>query len=224
MAQDVLTGQFVMIFPPLDSLLLGRAFVIAERTESSFAVWYRVVGRGTRALTELGPKDTVRVRGPLGNFFPEPQEGTGLYIVMGAMGAAAFALSRKRRAEWHLGVPDDSWRPLAAVFSSRIEAPGSLRLFSEDGSLGKKGDALRELPDTLSPSDRLWGCGPYGMLKALALKYKEQQSQLFFSLEAKMACGYGGCLGCVVDTLGGKKRVCADGPIFRADEVIWDAV
>ena len=60
------------------------------------------------------------------------------------------------------------------------------------------------------------------MMKALASKYEKRQSQLFLSLDAKMACGYGGCLGCVVDTVSGKKRACADGPVFRADEVMWN--
>jgi dihydroorotate dehydrogenase electron transfer subunit len=144
---------------------------------------------------------------------------------MGAVGAAALSLDCPAQAEPHLGVPDSSWRPFVDMLSHRFEARGqTLRVFSEDGGLGEKGNALSGLPEKLSPSDRVWGCGTNGMMKALASKYKDQLSQLFVSLDAKMACGYGGCLGCVVDTVHGKKRSCADGPVFRGDEVIWDAI
>jgi dihydroorotate dehydrogenase electron transfer subunit len=239
LVRDARAGQFVLVFPPRDSILLGRAFAVAERTECSFAVWYMVAGRGTHALTELKPGDKVRVRGPLGNSFPEPDGNNRLHVVMGAVGAAALTLDDIRQAddrqagnkraysgqtELYLGVPDGSWRPFVEMLSQRVaDRKGqSLRVFSEDGSLGKKGDALSELPGELSPGDRVWGCGPYGMMKALALRYEKRRSQVFLSLDAKMACGYGGCLGCVVDTVSGKKRACADGPVFRADEVIWD--
>jgi dihydroorotate dehydrogenase electron transfer subunit len=239
LVRDARAGQFVLVFPPRDSILLGRAFAIAESGEGSFAVWYMVFGRGTRALTELKPGDTVRARGPLGNSFPEPEAGTHLHVVMGAVGAAALTLddiqqvghrqadktqTRDGQTELYLGVPDGSWRPFVEMLSQRVAGRGrqSLRVFSEDGSLGKKGDVLSELPGELSLSDRVWGCGPYGMMKTLASRYGKRQSQVFLSLDAKMACGYGGCLGCAVDTIYGKKRACSDGPVFRADEVIWD--
>jgi dihydroorotate dehydrogenase electron transfer subunit len=225
LASGARAGQFILVFPPRDSLLLGRAFAIAERAEDAFAIWYARLGRGTRALAELKPGDEVRVRGPLGNFFPEPGAGARLHVVMGAVGAAALALN-SRDADLHLGVPDGSWAPFVEMLSRQVgrHAGQSLRVFSEDGSLGEKGDALSGLPEKLSPGERIWGCGSNGMAKALALKYKEQGAQVYLSLEAKMACGYGGCFGCVVDTLSGKKRACSDGPVFRADEVIWDAI
>jgi dihydroorotate dehydrogenase electron transfer subunit len=225
LASEARAGQFALVFPPRDSLLLGRPFAIAERAEGIFAIWYVCAGRGTRALTELRPGDFVHVRGPLGNGFPEPDQGTRLHIVMGAVGAAALTLEA-RKSELYLGVPDGSWAPFAEMLFRRVgkNKEQNLRVFSEDGSLGEKGDVLSGLPERLSPEDRIWGCGSNGMAKALALKYKDRQSQLYLSLDAKMACGYGGCLGCAVDTLSGKKRVCADGPVFRADEVIWDAI
>ncbi|MDR1048126.1 MAG: hypothetical protein LBL51_00090 [Synergistaceae bacterium] len=219
------TGQFVLIFPPGDSLLLGRPFAVAERTEGSFAVWYAVSGRGTRALTGLRPGDFVRVRGPLGNPFPEPEAGTRLRVVMGAIGAAPFALDAPN-AEYHLGVPDGArWGGFVNWASRRFgERGGVLRVFSEDGGVGERGSALSGLGEELEPGDRVWACGPGGMLKALALKYKNRLPQIHVSLDTKMGCGYGGCLGCAVDTAGGKKRACADGPVFRADEVVWDAL
>ena len=216
-AFDARIGQFALVFPPRDSLLLGRAFAVAECTKDSFAFWYALKGKGTQALSGLKPGDEVRARGPLGNAFPKPEDGTRVFVVAGGIGAAALALARSTRGEVHLGVPDMSWKPLAERFS------GS-RVFSEDGSLGEKGNALSGLPEKLTDGDRIWACGPNPMLKALTRKYKDRLSQLYFSLEARMACGYGGCFGCVVDTVHGKKRVCADGPVFRADEVIWDAI
>jgi dihydroorotate dehydrogenase electron transfer subunit len=224
MARGARAGQFVMAFPPRDSMLLGRPFAIAERSEGSFALWYMTIGRGTRAMAGLAPGDAVRVRGPIGNWFPDPPPGARLWAAMGAVGAAALTLTFGADAEFMLGVPDASWRPFVDMLAAKMKsAGGELRVFSDDGSLGERGNALSGLPDELPPGDVVWACGTNAMSKALAMKYPKQRSQAFVSMDAKMACGYGGCMGCVIDTVRGKKRSCADGPVFGCDEVNWDA-
>ena len=96
---------------------------------------------------------------------------------------------------------------------------------SENGKTGHKG----RIPDFFEPEQyaAVCACGPQAMLKAVAVKCKNAGVPCFVSLEQRMACGVGACLGCTVKTINGNKglqnqRCCADGPIFNADEVIFD--
>jgi len=92
---------------------------------------------------------------------------------------------------------------------------------TEDGKDGHKG----RIPDFLEPEQyaAVCACGPEPMLKAVAAKCKTAGVPCFVSMEKRMACGVGACLGCTVKTVSGNRRCCADGPIFKADEVIFDA-
>ncbi|MDR1574082.1 MAG: dihydroorotate dehydrogenase electron transfer subunit, partial [Clostridiales Family XIII bacterium] len=98
----------------------------------------------------------------------------------------------------------------------------------DDGSAGFHGTAtklLKELP--LTGGERLFACGPAPMLRALARFAGGQGISLQVSLEERMGCGYGACLGCVCKVAGEtgaveSRRVCRDGPVFDGSEVIWD--
>jgi dihydroorotate dehydrogenase electron transfer subunit len=94
---------------------------------------------------------------------------------------------------------------------------------TEDGSYGKRGTVM-DLLESLDVDDRhlLYACGPRGMLRAVAGFAAERGLEGYASLEEKMACGMGACLGCAVKTTGGMKEVCVDGPVFRLDEVVWE--
>ena len=81
---------------------------------------------------------------------------------------------------------------------------------------------LSGLPDTLPGDTELWACGPQGMLRAIAAKYPRDGGRILAALESRMACGMGGCLGCVIPTVSGNRRVCVDGPVFTAEEVKWN--
>ena len=95
-------------------------------------------------------------------------------------------------------------------------------LYSDDGTAGTKGTVLSGLPDTLPGDTELWACGPQGMLRAIAAKYPRDGGRILAALESRMACGMGGCLGCVIPTVSGNRRVCVDGPVFTAEEVKWN--
>ena len=88
-------------------------------------------------------------------------------------------------------------------------------VYTEDGSLGERGSALDALELTHS---QLFACGPLGMLEALDVN-EELDAQL--SLEARMGCGFGACMGCTIETADGPKRVCADGPVFPGGVITW---
>jgi dihydroorotate dehydrogenase electron transfer subunit len=221
---DVIPGQFVLLrFPDRMDPLLGRPLAIAESEPGRIRLLFRIVGRMTRELSLLQAGTVLSIRGPVGNGFPM-DSGRKRIFVAGTTGFASI-LSAYRgtpaglRAGIILGVPDVSWQAFADAMSGEIP---SLAVFSQDGHFGRSGTALDGLPDVLPRDTDVWACGPRGMLAALVKKYPDRAGDILVSMEQRMACGMGGCLGCAVPTRNGRKRVCVDGPVFRAGEVEWD--
>jgi dihydroorotate dehydrogenase electron transfer subunit len=94
---------------------------------------------------------------------------------------------------------------------------------TENGSRGTKGHVLDVLQSMdIMEGTRLYACGPKPMLKVLAAYAKERGLSLQISMEERMGCGYGACVGCVCKTTGGNRKVCEDGPVFDANEVTFE--
>jgi dihydroorotate dehydrogenase electron transfer subunit len=119
------------------------------------------------------------------------------------------------RTEMILGVPDGSWEKV--VDYTRGLVP-ELKVTSDDGSLGVKGNALSALPPD---PEEVWACGPKAMLAGLVSRLPAR-TRVLVSLEARMGCGYGGCYGCAVPVKEGVIRVCTEGPVLEGREVRWD--
>ena len=198
---DVVPGQFVTIrFPDRMDPLLGRPLAIAESEPGRIRLLFRVVGRLTAELSSLPDGTALSVRGPIGRGFPM-ESGRKRILVAGTTGFAAILASYRKTTpelvgDVILGVPDGSWETFAKAMRDEIPA---LRIFSQDGSFGETGTALDGLPLVLPDDTDIW-----------------------VSMEHRMACGMGGCLGCSISTRDGMKRVCVDGPVFRAEEVEWN--
>jgi NAD(P)H-flavin reductase len=184
------------------------AFTIAKR------------GKGTQELAALRCGEAVELTGPLGNYWgaldEEPLQGP-LALVGGGIGIAPCAAL----AEELPGGTFDFYGGFKSLpFGLERLPPHACIIATEDGSYGRKGRIL----DFLEPARycRVYACGPEPMLKALADRCKALKVPCFISLERHMACGVGACLGCTVSTLQGNRRCCVDGPIFRAQEVLFD--
>ncbi|MEA4881411.1 MAG: dihydroorotate dehydrogenase electron transfer subunit [Synergistaceae bacterium] len=221
-------GQFVMVRPGGgDDPFLGRPLAVAFVSGRTFTLVYRVVGKGTALLAKRRAGDELTVRGPIGQGFFSSREGLPLpekvILAGGAVGAAPllFALQRLggRAERTVMGVAGSGWEDFASWL---MEVFPALELYSDDGTLGIKGTVLSGLPEELPGNTEVWACGPEGMLRALAAKYPSDGGRIRVALEARMACGMGGCLGCVIPTRSGQKRVCVDGPVFAASEVLWN--
>lgn len=219
---EVSPGQFILLRDLRwgRDPLLGRPFAVAWSENARLGILFHVQGRGTEALSRLGPGDEVQIRGPQGRGFPDP-EGNRLVLVAGAMGVApllaAWRLySSKVETELFLGLSCRSWGGLLQWLQKRGV---TCRVACDDGSLGRKGTVVDLLKEHLREKDEVWACGPRPMLAAVA---SLEPDRLSVSLEARMACGYGGCLGCVVPLRSGPLRVCVDGPVFDGKEVLWD--
>jgi NAD(P)H-flavin reductase len=216
-------GQFVMVRAQSGwDPLLPRAFSLwGAGPGKEVRVLLKVVGRGTARLAALRAGDEVTVHGPLGRPFEiEPEAKTHLLVAGGIgivpllplahtlAGLRTLLLFGGRTSADHPGAPE---------FAGLAE----LRLATDDGSAGHRGFVTDLLVEHLrrEPSPAVYACGPDAMLARVAALCREAGVPGRLSLEAPMACGYGVCLGCVVRTAHGYRRVCAEGPVFPATEV-----
>ena len=227
-APEPLPGQFYMIEVNRgNDPLLKRAFSLFRTTSDGFQLLYRIKGRGTSLLREMKKGDTVEVLGPLGNRYPNTAEGQVPLVVAGGIGVASvfpFLLEQKGKAIVFYGarsrdeilMPDELKAICREVFIS-----------TDDGSLGTKGNVVELLSRYLDTNKMdlqkyvLYACGPHPMLKAVSKISALWCVTAHISMEENMACGLGACLGCVVKTKTGYKRVCKEGPVFNPEEIVW---
>ena len=222
-------GQFVMVRSGTErDPFLGRPLAVAGAGPSEFTMVYKVVGRGTELLSRKIKGEALSVRGPIGRGFFSSRGVKALpdkvILVGGALGAApllfaAQRLEESRRGKILMGVARLGWEGFAHWLK---EVLPTVEIFSDDGRVGSRGRVLIGLPDKMPENTEIWACGPEAMLRALAAQYPRRGEQIKVALEARMACGMGGCLGCVIPTVGGHRRVCVDGPVFGAEEVLWN--
>lgn len=221
-------AQFVMVKPTSElsyDPLLRRAFAIADTDGDMFDIYYDVHGRGTALLTSIKPGDEVDVLGPLGNnLFPEDIDS--YIIVGGGIGFAGLSLLMK-----DLKKKDKKFVSLYGARSKQdlsmiewINQNGfDVLYYTDDGSFGKKGFVTQDLEEIINqnPGSALAVCGPTPMMKAVANIAKKTNTPCYVSLETKMACGIGICIGCVVKDLDSDNyvRVCYEGPVFEASKI-----
>ncbi|SHM84079.1 dihydroorotate dehydrogenase electron transfer subunit [Caldanaerovirga acetigignens] len=212
--------------------LLRRPFSIADahREEGTADIIYRVVGEGTSILSQKRPGEVLDIMGPLGRGFPLPLPGRLPLIVGGGVGVAPLLfLAKELNKSGLVGRAFLGFSTAREAFGKEIfETCGfSVELTTDDGTHGKRGFPTDLLEDFLKGEKKVqavvYACGP----RMLLLKVKEIAVSFgilaYLSLEEKMGCGIGACLGCAVKSAkGGYKKVCRDGPVFEAGEVeIW---
>jgi NAD(P)H-flavin reductase len=222
-----------MIRPERSSRFLARPISAAGFRQGSARFLVALRGGGTSELLDMRPGEKAELTGPLGkgwgDFIP-PAPGV-LALISGGAGIApllalAPELSREGRAfDFYAGfktaVPEDSppgaASPALMLCSEISPRPRKLVLATEDGSQGLRG----RIPGFLEAPEyqAVFACGPEPMLRATAEKCAAAAVPCYVSLERRMACGVGACLGCTVETAGGNRRCCADGPVFPAEEI-----
>lgn len=238
-ARDVLPGQFVMAAAVEDESLpyplLKRALAVysvgreADR-ESIITLLLKVVGVGTRRLSSLQPGDVINLIGPLGRSFDVSRaEGRINLLVAGGIGIASFYLLAERLLEKgdevHLIYGGRSAKDLVGLDDfRRLDLP--VVATTEDGDLGIKGLVTEGLKTYLEQfqTDRLviYTCGPNRMMQAVSRLANGLDIPCQISIEARMACGFGVCLGCSVKTIHSYRLACREGPVFEASEFVWE--
>jgi dihydroorotate dehydrogenase electron transfer subunit len=222
-------GQFFMLstdngFDPL----LKRPFSIHRWFGSDLQLLYRVIGKATTILKGKKPGTSLELLGPLGNGFPAAGAKTRKVLVAGGIGIAPiFALAETLAAENPL-VFIGARNQTEVLCIDKLKSLGITPVIStDDGSLGKKGFVTGSLKGFFTQKARraslyrLYACGPRPMLKEMSRFMKRLNLRGYLSLEENMACGLGACLSCIVNTKRGVKRVCREGPVFKAEEIIW---
>jgi len=241
-------GQFAMLRPS-DQLepIFRRAFVFyrvsGSETTTECEFIYKVAGRGTQQLRRARPGDAVDFLGPLGRGFCYEglSAATGdILLVSGGVGLPALYLLADelvgRDIPLRLFHGEATARPEMTFACLRdfaqLLGEGAIVCTTEDGSFGQKGLVTQALEAELgrrpTPPVSLYACGPVPMLREVARLAQEHRIPAQMSVEAPMGCGFGVCLGCVIpvrDRDGNRvrfKRVCVEGPVFSADELLWD--
>ena len=225
-------GHFVMlrVSANLDPLLarpFGVSSVISKR---SIELYYRVAGRGTTLLTTVEQGQTLSVVGPLGNGFPVPDKTQSPLLVAGGSGFPPllyFAARYGKRAHLFVGSRDKECLPPAAVMKDLRSRTKAIHYATEDGSRGVCGFVTDPLSNYLarsagSETPVIYACGPHAMLAAVSRLAAEHSVPCYVSMEERMACGLGVCMGCSVSMkAGGYKRVCKEGPVFLSSDIDW---
>ena len=216
-------GQFIHLQIPSGGVFLRRPFGIADMDESDgrLTMYYRVTGKGTRAMTRLLRGAKVNCLGPLGHGFSLSSKRP--LLVGGGMGLAPLLFLAKRfqgKADMLMG-----GRNQAELFWKDIFSPHAHEIFitTDDGSLGRKGFTTELLPELLGRGyDCIYTCGPEIMMRGIAEVAAKNNIPCQVSLEKRMACGLGACLSCVCDTAHKeRKKICKDGPVFWAQDVFF---
>ncbi len=232
-------GQFLMLSPGrrgrverYDPLLPRPMAIFRARRmggEAAVEVLYKVVGRGTSLLADARPGDEVRLVGPLGRGFPEPSPGERLILVGGGTGVASlFELarrsSRRARVSVLLGARTAADLMGRADFES---LDVDLQVATDDGSDGTEGFVTELLEREIAGEGaaRVYACGPTPMMRRAVEITEAAGLPCLVSLENRMACGFGVCLGCAVPRSGeGYHLVCRDGPVFESGDLSWEGL
>lgn len=210
-------GQFINI--RLDGLFLRRPISVCDWEDSWLSIIYKVVGKGTDAMTRLEPGAELDCLVGLGNGFDTSVSGDSPLLLGGGVGTPPmYGLAKKLIAEGRkpqivLGFNTKDEVFYALNFQS-LGCP--VTVTTVDGSYGTKGFVTDGLPESFS---YFYACGPMPMLKAV---YKACEGSGQMSFEERMGCGFGACMGCSIKTVGGYKRVCKDGPVLLKEEILWD--
>ncbi|MBI5695833.1 MAG: dihydroorotate dehydrogenase electron transfer subunit [Nitrospirae bacterium] len=200
---------------------------------------YKSVGRGTNILGRLVPGDSLDIIGPLGNGFKVGKSVRLAMLVAGGIGVAPLLglaehiMKTRKDVTVVAFIGGRSEEDLLAIQEFR-ELGVRMYLCTEDGSLARCGivtDTIEEYIKRYAPSGtkgwEMFSCGPKGMLRGVDAIASMHKIKHHASLEANMACGVGACMGCVVSILDRKtgvpvyKKVCDDGPVFDAEDVVW---
>lgn len=210
-------GKFVEVSLP--GFFLRRPFSVCGVEGDELTLAVKLAGRGTQALHELPAGAQLEVLTGLGRGFDLARSGGAPLLLGGGSGVAPMLYLARELAA--LGT-----RPAAAIgFGTAAECCferefrevcSDLRVFTQDGSRGERGLVTQALER--GGYSFVYACGPLPMLRAVDEKSAAPGQ---FSLEARMGCGFGACMGCTVETKNGPRRVCRDGPVFGLGEVRW---
>jgi len=216
-------GQFAHVLVP--GKTLRRPISICDVEGDVIRLVFEVRGEGTEILSLLEEGEKVNIIAPLGNGF-DLSENKKTVFIGGGIGVPPMLYSAKTAGSESIVI--NGFRDKSAVILTEDFKKLGVRLIetTDNGSYGIHGFVTDPLSEIIDEVDRVCACGPTPMLKKIAEICKKHGKECFVSLEQRMACGVGACLGCAVavvrdDGTNTYKHVCKDGPVFKAEEVVF---
>ena len=218
-------GQFISVYVNDKSKILPRPISICgiDAEKGILRIVYRIAGEGTKQMSSYQKGDSVKILGPLGNGFMMKKDRA--ILIGGGIGIPPMLELAKQ-----LDGPKSivlGYRDNEMFLKDEFEAYGDVFVSTEDGSVGMKGNVIDAIKEQGVEGNVIYACGPTPMLKGIQAYAAENGIEAQISLEERMACGIGACLACVcqskeVDDHSHvcSKRVCKDGPVFDAREVV----
>lgn len=210
-------GQFINI--KLDGFFLRRPISVCDCENGKLSIIYKVVGNGTKEMSELPVGAELDILSGLGNGYDTSKSGDCPVLIGGGVGVPPMYLlckklvSEGKKATVILGF--NSEKEVFGVDEFK-ETGAEVYVTTADGSVGTKGfvtDVLKNLDYTY-----FYTCGPMPMFKAIESIAKTSGQ---YSFEERMGCGFGACMGCTCKTKYGNKRICKDGPVLEREEIVW---
>ena len=210
-------GQFINI--KLDGFFLRRPISVCDCENGKLSIIYKVVGNGTKEMSELPVGAELDILSGLGNGYDTSKSGDCPVLIGGGVGVPPMYLLCKKL------VSEGKKATVILGFNSEKEAFGvdefkatgaEVYVTTVDGSVGTKGfvtDVLKNLDYTY-----FYTCGPMPMFKAIESIAKTSGQ---YSFEERMGCGFGACMGCTCKTKYRNKRICKDGPVLEREEIVW---
>lgn len=212
-------GQFVEL--SIEGLFLRRPISVCNFDEGRLTLVYKVVGKGTADMAAMQVGRKVDVLTGLGNGFNVEVECERALLVGGGVGVpplyrlARELVARGRKVSVVLGFNTAS----EIFYEQEFRSLGvDVVVATADGSQGVKGFVTDAIRESGVEADYFYSCGPLPMLKALSQSVNIDGE---LSLEERMGCGFGICMGCSIQTASGAKRVCKEGPVFKKEEILW---
>lgn len=207
-------GQFINI--KLEGFYLRRPISICDWDDCQLTIVYKTVGQGTKALSKMEPGKKLDILCALGNGYDLVKIPANPILAGGGVGVPPmYGLAKALIAEGKKPTVILGFNTEHEIFyEEEFKALGAnVKVTTADGSYGIKGFVT----DGFDKAEYACACGPEVMLKAVATKAEDGQ----YSFEARMACGFGGCMGCSCETKYGAKRICKEGPVLEQEEIIW---
>lgn len=225
-AKSAVPGQFVSLYTKSEARLLPRPISICETDKNLLRIVYRIAGEGTREFSSYKKGDGVDILGPLGNGFPITEEwlDNGAILIGGGIGIPPMLeLAKRLKGDKTIVV---GYRDADTFLDKELEKYGEVVIATDDGSLGTKGNVIDAIREQNVKGSVIYACGPTPMLKGVKAYAAGIGIKAYISMEEKMACGVGACLGCVCKTVDiddhskvRNKRICKDGPVFNAADI-----
>ena len=231
LAKEAKPGQFINVYPEDSSTLLPRPISICEADgdQNKLRIVYRIAGKGTTEFSKYREGKDIAILGTLGNGFPlDKAKGKKCFLMGGGIGIPPMVqLAKKLHEQGDCEIQIIVvYRDADLFLQKDLEKYGRVYVATEDGSVGSKGNVMDTIRENRLSADVIYACGPMPMLRAIKKFAEANNMEAYISLEERMACGVGACLGCVCKTTHkdhhshvNNARVCTDGPVFEAKEV-----